>query len=93
MRIVTSVYKIDDKNPAVSCCIVGDYGEGRGEKVTIQNKLTLGINNPSDQYLSGYLPANNELPLISIEHVLKSAGLVESMLKRKLKLRSGVIAE
>lgn len=47
----------------------------------------LGIDNPSDEYLAGYLGQNSETPLISLECVMKAAGLVEQMGRERLKLR------
>lgn len=40
----------------------------------------MGINNPSAEYLSGYLNNNIEIPNISIDAVLKSVAIVESMM-------------
>ena len=40
----------------------------------------IGIKNPSAEYLSGYLNANDEVPHISIETVLKATGIIENML-------------
>lgn len=47
----------------------------------------LGIDNPSDEYLAGYLKAHDETPPISFESVMKAAGLVEHMGRERLKLR------
>lgn len=41
----------------------------------------IGIANPSEKYLAGYLENNGEVPLISLEAVLKAAGIVENMLQ------------
>ena len=46
-----------------------------------------GIENPSDAYLSGYLKTNREIPEISLDRILKVAGHIEGMGKRKLKPR------
>lgn len=46
-----------------------------------------GIKNPSDAYLSGYLKTNQEIPEISLDRILKVAGQIEQMGKRKLKPR------
>lgn len=40
----------------------------------------LGIENPSARYLSGYLESNGEIPPISLEEVLKAAGMIEALL-------------
>ena len=47
----------------------------------------LGIDNPSEEYLSGYLNANDEVPKISLDCVMKAAGLIEQMGRDKLKAR------
>jgi hypothetical protein len=44
----------------------------------------LGIDNPSDAYLGSYYRANNKIPSISLECVLKAAGLIEQMGHAKL---------
>lgn len=46
-----------------------------------------GINNPSESYLSDYLETDGPVPSISLDCVLKSAGLIESMTKKRLKPR------
>lgn len=48
----------------------------------------LGIENPSEEYLSGYLKANAEIPKISLDCVMKAAGLIEQMGREKLKART-----
>lgn len=47
----------------------------------------LGIDNPSDEYLAGYMNANKETPPISLEAVMKAAGLIERMGRERLKPR------
>jgi len=47
----------------------------------------LGIDPRSEKYLSGYLIADSEIPAISLQTVMKSAGLIEQMGKRKLQPR------
>ena len=47
----------------------------------------LGIDSPSDEYLADYLEKNQEVPNISLECVMKAAGLIEQMGKRRLKPR------
>ena len=57
----------------------------------------LGIENPSSRYLNGYLDANGEIPPISLEEVLKAAGMMESLLygalipKKEIVIRTSVI--
>ena len=46
-----------------------------------------GIDPKSDEYLSGYLKDGTEVPPISLESVMKVAGLIESMGREKLKPR------
>ena len=47
----------------------------------------LGIDNPSAEYLSGYVKNHQETPRISLECVMKSAGLIEQMGRECLKTR------
>ncbi len=47
----------------------------------------LGIDNPSDEYLAGYMDAHKETPPISLEAVMKAAGLIEKMGRERLKPR------
>ena len=47
----------------------------------------LGIDNPSDEYLVTYAETREEVPSISLECVVKTAGLVESMGRHRLKSR------
>jgi hypothetical protein len=49
----------------------------------------IGISNPSDQYLATYLQEKNEIPVISFDRVMKSAGLIEDMAEQRLPLRKG----
>jgi hypothetical protein len=48
----------------------------------------LGIDNPSDKYLSDYLGAHAEAPHISLDCVMKAAGLIEQMGRDPLKART-----
>lgn len=41
----------------------------------------IGIENPSEKYLAGYLNKDGDVPPISLEAVLKAAGIVENMLR------------
>lgn len=47
----------------------------------------LGIDNPSERYLADYLQRNDETPPMSLDCVLKAAGLIEQMGRETLKLR------
>ncbi|WP_439577203.1 ImmA/IrrE family metallo-endopeptidase [Elioraea sp.] len=48
----------------------------------------LGIDNPSDKYLSDYLGTHAEAPQISLDCVMKAAGLIEQMGREHMKVRS-----
>ena len=45
------------------------------------------IDNPSEKYLSGYVGKQEQVPSISLECVMKAAGLIETMSKQKMKQR------
>lgn len=45
------------------------------------------IDNPSEQYLSGYLRTEVGLPPISLDCVMKAAGLIETMSQQRMKPR------
>jgi hypothetical protein len=47
----------------------------------------VGIANPSAEYLSGYIKSKEDVPQISLECVMKAAGLIENMGCKKMKLR------
>ena len=47
----------------------------------------LGIDNPSDEYLAGYLKHHSEVPSISLEAVMVTANLIEKMGRERLKPR------
>jgi hypothetical protein len=47
----------------------------------------LGIDNPSETYLGGYLKENAETPAISLDCIMKAAGLIEQMGRERLKPR------
>ena len=65
--------------------------EFEAESVTHLVCARLGIKSPSDAYLSGYLNQNREIPKISLECVMKAAGLIENMGRERLKRRTGVV--
>jgi len=50
-----------------------------------------GVKNPSAEYLSGYLNKNAQIPQISLDNVLKAAGMIESMSKRTLTPRKEIV--
>lgn len=45
------------------------------------------IDNPSEKYLSGYVAKEDQAPPISLECVMKAAGLIETMSRQRLKPR------
>ncbi len=58
--------------------------EFEAESVTYLVCGRLGIDNPSAEYLAGYMEQHPAVPAISIECVMKAAGLIEQMgLKRQ----------
>ena len=52
----------------------------------------MGLRTPSAEYLHGYLEANEKIPEISLENVLRAAGQIESMAQRSLSLRKEVVS-
>jgi hypothetical protein len=61
--------------------------EFEAESVSYLLCQRLGIGSPSDEYLSGYLEANEESPQMSLDCMLKASGLIEQMGRDRLKLR------
>lgn len=61
--------------------------EFEAESVSYLLCKRLGIASPSDEYLSGYLKANEETPQMSLDCVLKASGLIEQMGRERLKPR------
>jgi len=49
-----------------------------------------GIDNPSDDYLSHYVGTQNDVPSISLECVMKAAGLIETMSRQRMEPRKPV---
>ena len=41
----------------------------------------IGLKNPSAEYLSGYVKNNSQIPDVSIDAILKAAGIIETMIK------------
>lgn len=64
-----------------------DVMEFEAESVSYLVCARAGIENKSEQYLSGYVGINGEVPSISLECVMKAAGLVETMSKERMKPR------
>jgi hypothetical protein len=61
--------------------------EFEAESVAFLVCARLGLNCASDAYLSGYLKENADTPSISLECVMKTAGLIEQMGRERLRLR------
>jgi hypothetical protein len=61
--------------------------EFEAESVAYLVCTRLGIDNPSEAYLSGYVNDNEKVPAISLECVMKAASLIESMGRKILKAR------
>ena len=64
-----------------------DIAEFEAESVTYMICIRSGIDNPSEQYLSGYFGEYEQVPSISLERVMKAAGLIESMSRKRMKPR------
>ena len=61
--------------------------EFEAESVAYLVCLRCGIDTSSEQYLSHYLEKQERVPPISLDRVMKAAGLIESMSRRRLKPR------
>ena len=61
--------------------------EFEAESVAFLLCSRLGIENPSHEYLADYIKGHARTPPISLDCVLKSAGLIEQMGRKRLKLR------
>lgn len=64
-----------------------DVGEFEAESVAYLVCCRVGIDTPSEEYLSGFVEKQNEVPQISLDCVMKAAGLIETMSHQKMKLR------
>jgi len=53
----------------------------------------MGVKNPSAEYLSGYISQYNEIPNISIDTVLKAAGMIETMINNRKELRKEIVVK
>ncbi len=62
--------------------------EFEAESVSYLVCLRLGLDTPSEKYLNGYLSKKKEVPQISLEAVLRAAGLIESMGLSRMKPRN-----
>ena len=61
--------------------------EFEAESVSYLVCTRLGIKTTSEKYLSDYIENNKELPAISLECIMKAAGIIESMGQKRLKPR------
>ena len=61
--------------------------EFEAESVSYLVCARLDIKTPAEKYLSGYVSENNKVPKISLECVMKAAGLIERMGRKRLKKR------
>jgi len=61
--------------------------EFEAESVAYMVCARFGVKNPSETYLSGYVGREEKTPSISLDCVMKAAGLIESMGKGKLQPR------
>jgi hypothetical protein len=62
-------------------------GEFEAESVAYLVCTRSGIDNPSAEYLAGYVEREKEVPPISLECVMKAAGLIETMSREPMKPR------
>ena len=61
--------------------------EFEAESVAYLVCARVGIDNPSEEYLAGYFQSNGEVPNISVDLVMKAAGLIEQMGRERMKPR------
>lgn len=61
--------------------------EFEAESVAYMVCTRFGIDTPSEQYLANYVEKNERVPSISLECVMKAAGLIETMSREKMKPR------
>jgi len=61
--------------------------EFEAESITYLICTRLGIDNPSEQYLASFVQREGQVPSISLECVMKAAGLIEQMGRERLKPR------
>jgi hypothetical protein len=61
--------------------------EFEAESVAYLVCARVGIDNPSEEYLAGYFKSNQEVPNISVDVVMKAAGLIEQMGREQMKPR------
>lgn len=64
--------------------------EFEAESVTHLVCSRLGVNTPSEQYLAGYVDSAEKVPPISLECVMKAAGLIETMSRQRMEARKPI---
>ena len=64
-----------------------DVREVEAESVTYLVCIRAGLDNPSEQYLAGYLGQQEQVPPLSLECIMKAAGLIERMSHEQMKRR------
>lgn len=64
-----------------------DICELEAESIACIVSARFGIDNPSEKYLSGFVDRCGQVPDISLECIMKSAGLIEKMCRSRLKPR------
>lgn len=64
-----------------------DVMEFEAESIAYLVCLRAGMDSPSEQYLSEFVSKQEQVPAISLECVMKAAGLIESMGEYRMKLR------
>lgn len=64
-----------------------DVQEFEAESVAYMVCARSGIDSPAEQYLAGYVEKQEQVPSISLECVMKAAGLIETMSRGRVKPR------
>ena len=70
-----------------------DIMELEAESVTYMACLRSDIANPSEKYLADHVKDGEQIPSISLECVMKSVGLIESMSRQRMKPREALKQE
>lgn len=68
-----------------------DAEELEAESVSYLVCSRAGIDSPSERYLSRFVAKKGNVPKISLECVMKAAGLIEKMSIKKMKMRKGSV--
>ena len=67
--------------------LTGPIQEFEAESVAYLVCKRIGLDIPSEQYLADYIDRNENVPAISLERVMKAAGLIKTMSRKKMKPR------